>query len=182
MSISTLFPPNFFDLKCDKVYSEIFSATSILNTTPTIEFYGSNGKDTKQKLVSGSGVSYSGKTLISDRNNLINSTTVNVELKIPASADNTGLIVMRFGWWMGGDTGKIGYIYNENPMWKYVPRSLEETVSVNLQLPWYNISDAPTIVGGTTYRMFISIYNFTGESVYAKVANSIPVKIKVIQF
>lgn len=179
MSISLLFPENFTNIVCDKVVSETFTSTSILNPNPTIEIYGSNGQIIQQKVVTSSGVSYAGRQLISDRNNLINSTDFKFEM-ILSSASTTGFISVRFGWY-NLDQQSIGYIFNGDPIYLYVPRGIDETVSVNLTLPWDNV-DVPEVTAGTRYTMFFSIYNFTNEKIFVRRSDSIPVKFKIFQY
>jgi hypothetical protein len=180
MSISVLLPENNYnDIICNKVVSETFTATSILNPNPTMEIYGSNSKSDKQKVVTSNGVSYSGSGLISDRINLINSTDVKFEM-ILTSGSTSGLILVRFGWY-NLDNISIGYIFNGNPVYKFVPRGIDETVSVNFTLPWNNV-DVSEVTSGTNYTMFFSIYNFTEEKITVKRVDSIPIKFKIFQY
>lgn len=181
MSISVLLPENNYnDIICNKVISETFNATSILNPNPTMEIYGSNGQISKQIVVSSTaGVSYRGRALIADRINLVNSTDVKFEM-ILSAASNTGDIVVRFGWYNLEDQS-IGYILNGNPVYKYIPRGIDETVSVNFTLPWNNV-DVEDITAGTKYTMFFNIYNSTNEKITVRRSNSIPVKFKIFQY
>ena len=181
MSISLLLPENNYnDIICNKILSETFNATSILNPNPTMEIYGSNSISNKQKVIPvGGQVSYFGNSLISDRINLINSCDVKFEI-ILTNENSSGLILVRFGAY-DVKTRVIEYIFNGNPIYKFVPRGLDETVSVNFTLPFNNLN-VPEITAGSSYTMFFTVYNFTNEQIMIRRPDSIPVKLKVFQY
>jgi hypothetical protein len=183
MSLSNLLQPlSIYNISCNKLTLETFNASLLsTNETPTIEMISSLIKSDLTKLVPVQGVLCVGNSQLADRDNVVNLTTINLELGIPSNA-TSGEVYISF-WWYNITEQTIGEAYGaNNKVFTYKPRGLEEVVSVNLSLPWYNDNVAPSINYGTNYTMFAWIFNTTGEFVTVKQAFGIPVIIRILQW
>lgn len=170
MSVSTIGKPNFQTINCDKIVATNFVATTINNTSPTVELYQITNNTNTQVIYKpftnnerflgtwraiatrDEFVATFSFKLQMELTNLFNSLQrISIRAKMEKLDPNNGAIIQTFNLF-GGDS-----------IWQYIPRSVNENVNVSLEIPFTNNTLDTGIFAGDIYRCGLYITNDSSQ-------------------